>query len=259
MRWYAADLHVHSVLSPCGDLRMAPGELVARARAAGVSLLGLSDHNSARNAPALATCAAAAGLATLYGLEVRSAEEVDLLTIFDSVDAARAFGEWVWDRLPAVPCDARVFGDQVVVDAAENVVELVDRLLIGGLTADLQEVAETARAAGGLVIPAHVDRRVDSVISQLGFLPPELPVDAVELSRYGDETSLVHEHPWLATVPVVRFSDAHLPEDIGYQQTRFLVAEPTVAELRMALEGRDGRRAEPLRQALRRSAIDGTK
>jgi PHP family Zn ribbon phosphoesterase len=101
------------------------------------------------------------------------------------------------------------------------------------------------------VIPAHVDRSVDSVISQLGWLPPELGVDAVELSRFGAEEDLAPEHPWLTEVPVVRFSDAHLPEDIGYQQTRFHLAEPTVAELRLALQGRDGRWHQPLRQALR--------
>jgi hypothetical protein len=250
VRWFASDLHVHSVLSPCGDLSMSPRTIVGCARKVGLDVVAVTDHNCARNAPALSQAARAAGVVALYGLEVRSVEEVDLLTIFDRVEAALEFGAVVYDALPDVPCDPDLFGDQVVVDADEEILESVDKLLISGCSWPLAELAHEARERGGLVIPAHVDRPVDSVISQLGWLPDDLEVDAVELSRFGDETVLSQDHPWLARVPVVRFSDAHRPAEIGYQQTRFLVAEPTVSELRLALAGEGGRRAEPVRRAL---------
>lgn len=243
----AADLHIHSVLSPCGDLAMSPRAIVERARAAGLGLVAVSDHNSARNAPALAEAAARAGMKALYGVEVRSSEEVDLLVFFDSAPAAVAYGEWVYEQLPEIGCDPDVFGDQVVVDVDEAILGFVPRLLIGGIAASLADAAGEGRRRGGLVIAAHVDRPVESVISQLGWLPDDLPVDAVEVSRFGDETALAGEHPWLTRVPVVRFSDAHRLEEIGRQQTRFHVAEATVAELRAALVGRDGRWAEPVR------------
>jgi PHP family Zn ribbon phosphoesterase len=251
MTTVTADLHIHSVLSPCGDLAMSPSAIVDRAAAIGLDVVGLSDHNSARNTPALAEAARRRGLRALFGLEVRSMEEVDVLTVFDDLDAALDFDAWVYESLPPVPCDARRFGEQILVDADENILGFEPHLLITGIEHSLNEIADEAIQRGGLVIPAHVNRDVDSVISQLGFLPADLAVDAVELNRFGDETVLIGEHPWLGKVPVVRFSDAHLIEDVGYQQTRFHIAEVTVAELRLALAGTEGRWAEPVRQALR--------
>jgi len=248
---YLADLHLHSVLSPCGDLAMSPAAIIDRAVEIGLGLVALTDHNSARNTPAWRAAGAKRGVRTLYGLEVRSAEEVDVLTVFDEVDSALAFGEWVYAALPDRPCEARVFGEQIVVDEAEVVLDFEPRLLISGIAHDLETICDEARARGALVIGAHVDRAVDSIISQLGWLPEGLAVDAVEVTRYTDEQVLVQQHPSLAGLPVVRFSDAHLVPDIGYQQTRFCVAEPTVAELKLALAGLEGRSAEPIRQALR--------
>ena len=69
------DLHIHSCLSPCASLEMSPSEIVRRAVAAGMGGIALTDHQSARNAPAIAECARRAGLACLYGLEVCTAEE----------------------------------------------------------------------------------------------------------------------------------------------------------------------------------------
>ena len=60
------DLHVHSCLSPCANLEMAPSEIVARAVAAGVGGIALTDHQTARNTPALAECARRAGIECLW-------------------------------------------------------------------------------------------------------------------------------------------------------------------------------------------------
>lgn len=250
MRTLRADFHLHSVLSPCGDLAMSPAAIVDRAVAVGLDLVAISDHNSAKNTPALCAAAEARGVKALYALEVRSAEEVDVLTVFDEVEAALDFGEWVYAALPDIACDERVFGEQIVVDGQENILGFEPRLLISGIAHDLETVCATARERGALVIGAHVDRGVDSIISQLGWLPEGLAIDAVEVTRYTDELALVEAHPSLAGVPVVRFSDAHLVPDIGFQQTMFRVEEPTIAELKLALAGLEGRSAVPLRRAL---------
>lgn len=48
-----ADLHIHTVLSPCGDLDMSPANIVGTALQKGLSLIGISDHNSTRQAPVI--------------------------------------------------------------------------------------------------------------------------------------------------------------------------------------------------------------
>jgi PHP family Zn ribbon phosphoesterase len=245
-----ADFHIHSVLSPCGDLRMSPAAIVARAVELGLDWVAISDHNNARNAPALAVAAQRAGVIALYGLEVRSVEEVDVLTLFETVEAALDYGAWVYAGLPAIPCDAARFGDQVVVDADDEVLDFVEKLLISGCEYAFEVVCDEARARGAVIIPAHVDRPANSVCSQLGWLPADVAVDAVEVSRFSDEAELVQAHRWLSRHTVARFSDAHRREEIGYQQTKLHVAAPTLSELRLALTGASGRGAEPLRQAL---------
>ena len=46
---FKADMHIHSVLSPCGDIEMSPSAIVAQAKAKGLDIIGLTDHNSTLN------------------------------------------------------------------------------------------------------------------------------------------------------------------------------------------------------------------
>ena len=91
---------------------------------------------------------------------------------------------------------------------------------------------------GGLAIASHADRQTFSILSQLGFIPIELDLDGVELSHHAGP----EEHYQLRSLPVVRSSDAHFPEEIGSTFTTFFVEEATVAEIRMALAAREGRK-----------------
>jgi predicted metal-dependent phosphoesterase TrpH len=66
------DLHLHTTAS---DGRCTPAELVARAAAAGVTVLSVTDHDTvAGSAPAAAGCAAA-GLECVPGIEITSARD----------------------------------------------------------------------------------------------------------------------------------------------------------------------------------------
>ena len=53
MSTVAIDLHMHSVLSPCGDLGMTPNNIVGMALLKEVDYIALTDHNTAKNLPAL--------------------------------------------------------------------------------------------------------------------------------------------------------------------------------------------------------------
>ena len=48
-----ADMHIHTVLSPCAEREMRPAAIVARAAEKGLSVIAVCDHNSARNVKAV--------------------------------------------------------------------------------------------------------------------------------------------------------------------------------------------------------------
>jgi len=222
-----ADLHIHSCLSPCGDLSMSPRTIAAAAAARGLDLVALTDHNTTRNVPAFAAACAEAGLAALYGCEVTTVEEVHVLALFGDAGRATAFGERVYASLPAIHRDPERFGDQVVVDVDENIVETLSSYLISATPWSLTDLGREIRESGGLFIPAHADRSAFSVWSQLGFLPPDA-YDAVELTGAKGRID-PGDHPRICS------SDAHRPVEIGRRWIEIDGDAPSFAALVTAL------------------------
>ena len=216
------DLHIHSCLSPCANLEMSPSEIVARAVAAGVDGIALTDHQSARNTPAIAECARRAGLKCLFGMEVQTAEEAHTVALFDTTEQALALTDWVYAAMPKRVNDPETFGDQPVVTWDDDIVEMEWRILAMGCRRTIPETAAKVHELDGLYIAAHIDRPNFSVISALGAIPEPPPTtncqqpttkyfDAVELSRTADESLWL---PKAAGYAVTRSSDAHNLDDV---------------------------------------------
>ena len=203
------DLHIHSCLSPCASLEMSPSAIMERAVAAGMDGIALTDHQSARNTPAIAECAKRAGLKCLYGLEVCTAEEAHTLALFDTVAQALEMTEWVYAALPKRVNDPDVFGDQPVVTWDDDIEDMEWRILAMGCRKTIPEASEKCRSLDGIYIAAHIDRPNFSVYSQLGAIP-ERCFDAVELSRTADESIWL---PKAQGYAVTRSSDAHNLDD----------------------------------------------
>ena len=212
---------------------MSPQAIVARAVAAGMDGMALTDHQSARNTPAVAECARRAGIACLCGLEVCTAEEVHTLALFDTPEAANAMTDWVYDAMVKRVNDPDTFGDQPIVTADDEIVDLEWRILALACRRDIPSVAEKCHSLGGLYVAAHIDRPAFSVYSQLGSIP-EGPdgaryFDAVELSRTADEAEWL---PRAAGYAVTRSSDAHNLDDVARVWTEAPDGEFSVAGLR---------------------------
>ena len=216
------DLHIHSCLSPCANLEMSPSEIVTRAVAAGIDGIALTDHQSARNTPAIAECARRAGLKCLFGMEVQTAEEVHTVALFDTTEQALALTDWVYAAMPKRVNDPETFGDQPVVTWDDDIVEMEWRILAMGCRRTIPETAAKVHELDGLYIAAHIDRSNFSVISALGAIPEPPPTtncqqpttkyfDAVELSRTADESLWL---PKAAGYAVIRSSDAHNLDDV---------------------------------------------
>jgi 3',5'-nucleoside bisphosphate phosphatase len=241
LRPFKADLHIHSCLSPCGELEMSPRAIVEISLERGMDLIAVSDHNSAENVGAVIRAGRHRGLAVLAGMEISSREEVHSLALFDTEDQAVRMQELVYRHLRGTN-RPELFGDQVVANEFDEVEGFNDRLLIGAVQLGLQEIVQAVHRLGGLSIASHVDRPSFSILSQLGFIPEDVGVDAMEISRHTTREKARMEIPGLERFPVVSFSDAHFPGDIGKPCTCFFMEAPSVAEILLALREEGGRK-----------------
>lgn len=224
------DLHIHSCLSPCANLEMSPSQIVERAVQAGMDGIALTDHQSARNCPAIAECAKRANLKCLFGLEIQTSEEVHTVALFDSVEQSLAMTDWVYAAMPKRVNDPETFGDQPVVSWDDEIEDLEWRILAMGCRRTIPETSAKVHELGGVYIAAHIDRPNFSVISGLGAVP-EGCFDAVEFSRTANAADWVGHAGDLA---ITRSSDAHNLDDVARVWTEAAIDDFTVAELKRA-------------------------
>jgi hypothetical protein len=236
MRAFRADLHLHTCLSPCAELDNSPRGLAAAARAAGLDLIAVTDHNAANNVAAV-RAACGGRPAVLGGMEVTSREEVHLIVLFPGDGPLEAFQEAVHARLPDT-ADERVVREQVVADADDTVAGFCRKLLWGAADLSLEELVARTHALGGLAAAAHADREGFGILGQLGFVPPALPLDALEVR---DPAVRRIEG---SALPLYTASDAHRPSEVGTRVSVFTLEAPTLEELLLAFRGEGGRGLE---------------
>jgi len=240
LQTFRVDLHIHTCLSPCGELEMTPMKIVQRCEEISLNVIAVCDHNSAENVMGMQRAAAGTSLTVLAGMEVTTSEEVHVMGLFDTAEQALTLQGKVYGHLLPGENDEDLFGIQVVANEHDEVEEIESRLLIGGTTMSLDEVVDAIHGLGGLVIASHVDREAYSLLGQLGMIPPGLKADALEVSARGNLEN-VRRMPGVERYPLVRSSDAHRLQDMGQATTLFSIAEVTVSEMGKAFQGLNGR------------------
>ncbi len=248
-RFFTADLHIHSCLSPCAELDMTPWRIMRKAAEAGLDIVAIADHNSCENLDAAARAALKAGVSLVPAMEITSLEEVHVLALFDTLEAAFRMQENVYRELDNFHMGAEggngtgqipPFG-QVIVNEDDEVLGFNRRILAGATGIRLSGLVAAIHSLGGMAIASHADRESFSVTSQLGFIPEGLGLDALEVC--GQKQKNKNTNTLLREAPGLRCSDAHRLEDIGRKTTRFLLEEASLKEIALALKAADGRKA----------------
>lgn len=209
-----ADLHLHSCLSPCGDNDMTPYNLVNMAKLLGYDMIALTDHNSCLNCPAAIKAGRQAGITVVPGMELCTAEEIHCVCLFESVDSALAFSEFIHGTMPPIKNRAEIYGEQRIVGENDEITGYEEILLHLASSVTIDEVASLVKKYGGACFPAHLDRSSYSVLSVLGFLYPEMNFTAAEFTPKADAESYVEKHPLLKEMKLLRNSDAHYLENM---------------------------------------------
>jgi len=204
------DLHIHSALSPCGDNDMTPNNIVNMSLLKGLDIIAVTDHNSCGNVRAVKQVAEGK-LVIVPGMEVETSEEVHIVTLFPDIESAEEMERILKESYIPIKNRAEIFGNQYYMNCDDEIVAEEERLLVTATGLDIYAVVENVTKLGGVAIPAHIDRTSYSVLSNLGFIPPDLNTGAVEITSANRE-KMENEYKGYT---VITDSDAHYLGDIS--------------------------------------------
>ena len=219
---------------------MIPPLIVHQARQSGLNLIAITDHNASENVPAVIAAAQGEDLTVLPGMELQTEEEIHSICLFDTIEQLQTLQEVVDHTLPDVPNNVEFFGEQFIVDETGDFIRRKKELLINSTHLSLEEAYKIVTDLGGLFIPAHVNREAFGLFYHLGFIPADLDLHAIEITRHITPEKALETYPQLVNYHLIQSGDVHFLSDfLGINQ--FFIKEPTISELIKALHGIEGR------------------
>ena len=220
---FKADLHIHTVLSPCGDLEMSPSAIVHRALARGLDMIAISDHNTTRQVKVTQKIGRDNGLFVLGGVEVTSQEEAHCLSYFETDEQLDEFQEFLDAHLPPIPNDEDRFGYQLIVDENDEIVGEEEHHLLNAIDVDIAD----------------------------------LKADGLEINRFTTREEMLKKFAYLKRFNFITDSDAHFIDNVGDVYNVIYMEHRNFSEFQKALKGEDGRyidtmafRTAPLKKIL---------
>ncbi|ADQ15285.1 PHP domain-containing protein [Halanaerobium hydrogeniformans] len=240
MMKFKSDLHIHSVLSPCADLLMSPAEIVNKAKKEGIEVLALTDHNSAANAEVFKYFCEQNNIFFIPAMETQTKEEIHILCYFPNLTSLFKWQEMVYANLPQIENDEEFFGPQIKCSFSDEFQSKVLRFLAGSCELSLEKCLKIISSLGGVVIPSHMDRR-NSIISQLGFIPPGLEIETIEISKNTNKEDFLKNNQELLSYQFIQNSDSHYLQDIKSYHS-LVMEEASFAEFVKAIKKEEGRK-----------------
>ena len=152
------------------------------------------------------------GIIPVAGMELTTAEDIHMVCLFPTLSDALAFDEEIDTRRVRIKNRPDIFGEQLLMDAADNVLGVEEHLLSNATGVSLDESVPLAEKYHGVCYPAHIDREANGILAILGMLPDTPRFSCVELHDGEKEPPLRAK----MTLPqtVIISSDAHYLWDI---------------------------------------------
>lgn len=218
---YYYDLHIHSALSPCGDMDMTPNNIVNMSVLKGLDIIAISDHNSVGNVRSAMEVASDKPITVIPAMEVETSEEVHVLCLFPDIESAEKAEAELRANFPFIENRAEIFGEQAFMNSEDEITGYEEQLLVTATSLSIDDVKTLADKTGGVAIPAHVDRNSYSVLSNLGVLP-NIGFNTIEVSK----KSAPENYEYLRK-KIIQNSDAHYLEDISEPEQQIELPECT--------------------------------
>ena len=233
---YYCDLHIHSALSPCGDADMTPNNIVNMACLSGLDIIAVADHNSIGNVEACMKVAESLPITVVPAMELETSEEVHFLCLFENIDVAREFDEWLTPHKATHKNRPEIFGEQQYMDENDEVTGTEENLLVTATQVSIYDVKKKIDTLPAVIIPAHVDRSSYSIISNLGFVPEDLLFSTIEISKNITKEECLSLYPYLEKYNIITDSDSHYLDTFYEKENPIELSEPTAKALIDALK-----------------------
>ena len=208
------DFHIHSCLSPCGDMDMTPNNLTNMAKLLGLDAIALTDHNSSLNCAAAMAVGKEIGLTVIPGMELTTAEDIHAVCLFPTLEKALEWNGYVDAHRIKIRNRAEIYGRQVIMNENDEETGEVEHLLLPATEIGILHAYSLVKGFGGVCYPAHIDRDSLSILSVLGEIDPECGFKTVELADRSRLPELLRLHPIIGGMNVVTSSDAHYLENM---------------------------------------------
>ena len=214
MKSFGYDLHIHSCLSPCADNDMTPNNIAGTAALAGIEIMALTDHNSAKNCPAFFEAAERYGVIPVAGMELTTSEDIHAVCLFDTLDGALGFDKLVYSRLVKIPNRPDIFGEQLIMNGEDEITGREEFLLSYASDISIDETASLVKPYGGVAYPAHIDRQANSVTAVLGAFPDYAGFTCAGFHDKSKIAEIIKRYPCAKDKLCLVSSDAHFLWDI---------------------------------------------
>lgn len=224
MNKYYYDLHIHSCLSPCGDNDSTPNNIAGMGVLNGLNIMALTDHNTCLNCPAFFAAAKRNGIIPIAGMELTTAEDIHVVCLFEELENALKFSEYVSTRRIPIKNRIDIFGEQLICDENDEVIGHEDNLLSNATEITIDEAPSVVKEFDGICYPAHIDREANGILAVLGFFPPSPKFDCIEFHDAEKAEKIIENHN-LQDKRVIISSDAHYLWDIKEQKEYFLLED----------------------------------
>lgn len=229
MNRYYYDFHIHSCLSPCADDDSTPYNIAGMAKISGLDIVALTDHNTSKNCPAFFKASEQYGIIPIAGMELTTSEDIHAVCLFESLEDALSFDEYVDKHRMKIKNREDIFGRQLILGEDDQFLGKEEFLLSNATDISIENAAKLVASFGGVCYPAHIDRDANGIIAVLGTFPSPSDFSIYEL-RDRENKARYEELYSLSQKTAIFSSDAHCLTDIGDAENFFLLEEGDSAD-----------------------------
>lgn len=215
---------------------MTPANLVGMAFLNGLDAIALTDHNTCKNCKAAMYHGDNYGVTVIPGMELTTAEEVHVVCLFSTLENAMAFDAYVYEHLLPIKNREDIFGKQQIMNEKDEVIGTIENLLINATDIYFDDVFKLVESYDGIAFPAHIDKTSTSLLSNLGFVPPDSNFTCAEIHDFKNLHKIQNEHPYFLHCNMLSNSDAHYLQDIRQAQYQIFAESKAIPDILKAIQ-----------------------